>query len=52
MNEVSQETTASEEASSEYYEINAPGFMGFYLKILGMIPLEKEIGLEPTKTRS
>ena len=30
MEEVSQETTASEEASSEYYEINAPGFMGFY----------------------
>ena len=30
MEEVSQETTASEEASSEYFETIAPGFMGFY----------------------
>ena len=30
MEEILQKTTASEEASSEYYETIAPGFMGFY----------------------
>ena len=35
MKEDSQETSTSEEASSEYYEINAPGFMGFYPQNFG-----------------